>query len=143
MNEMENVRAALRSLAEREFGYEETPARIEAALVKEFRLRRANRAGRGRVVWGAIAAALLLLSAYSFTRTPVPVRPEVATGFFAIPGNDPFERLDHGRLVRVRLPRSSLRAFGLPMNEERALEMVKADVVLGEDGLARAIRFVQ
>ena len=28
------------------------------------------------------------------------------------------------------------------MNEDRAFETVKADVILGEDGLARAIRFV-
>ncbi|MSV29631.1 MAG: hypothetical protein EXQ52_12935 [Bryobacterales bacterium] len=143
MNEMENVRAALRALAQRETGWEEAPARVESALIEEFRLRKANRAGRARMVWGALAAALVMFSAYSFSGAPAPARPEIATPFFAVPGNDPFERLDRGRLVRVRLPRSSLRAFGLPMNEERAFETVKADVVLGEDGLARAIRFVQ
>jgi hypothetical protein len=29
------------------------------------------------------------------------------------------------------------------MNVERAGELVKADVVIGDDGLARAIRFIQ
>jgi len=45
--------------------------------------------------------------------------------------------------VRVKLPRSALLVFGLPMNEERALEQVQADVMLSNDGLLRAIRFVQ
>ena len=40
-------------------------------------------------------------------------------------------------------PRSALAAFGLPMNEQRAEETIQADVVLGEDGLARAVRFVK
>lgn len=51
--------------------------------------------------------------------------------------------VEHGRMVRVRLPRSALAAFGLPMNEQRAEETIQADVVLGEDGLARAVRFVK
>ena len=45
--------------------------------------------------------------------------------------------------MRVELPRSALMSFGLPMNMERAGERIKADVVVGEDGLARAIRFVR
>jgi len=40
------------------------------------------------------------------------------------------------------LPRTALRQFGLPMAEERAQEQVQADVVLSNDGLVRAIRFV-
>lgn len=48
-----------------------------------------------------------------------------------------------GQVVRVRLPRSALSALGLPMNVERAGEQVQADVVIGDDGLAHAIRFVQ
>jgi hypothetical protein len=48
-----------------------------------------------------------------------------------------------GQLVRVELPRSALASLGLPMNVERADERVKADVLLGHDGLARAIRFVR
>jgi len=74
------------------------------------------------------------------------VRPrgtEVGTGFLPVAGADPFEPLERGRLVRVRLPRVSLAAFGLPMNEDRAATTVTADVLLGEDGVARAIRFVQ
>jgi hypothetical protein len=66
---------------------------------------------------------------------------EVVTEFIPVI-YDP-EPIDHGRMVRVRLPRSALAAFGLPMNEQRAEETIQADVVLGEDGLARAVRFVK
>jgi hypothetical protein len=34
-------------------------------------------------------------------------------------------------------------SMGLPVNMDRYSERVKADVLLGADGLARAIRFVQ
>ena len=81
-------------------------------------------------------------------RKPVTPRPpsagegrEVVTEFIPVI-YDP-EPIDHGRMVRVRLPRSALAAFGLPMNEQRAEETIQADVVLGDDGLARAVRFVK
>ncbi len=74
---------------------------------------------------------------------PQPVRQdrEVMTDFIPVV-YDP-EPVEHGRMIRVRLPRSALSAFGLPMNEQRAEETIQADVVLGEDGLARAVRFVK
>jgi hypothetical protein len=56
------------------------------------------------------------------------------------PGASP---LESGQLVRVRLPRAALASLGLPSNAERADEPVKADVLLGNDGMARAIRFVR
>jgi hypothetical protein len=52
-------------------------------------------------------------------------------------------QLDSGQVMRVELPRSALMSFGLPMNMERANERIKADVIVGDDGLARAIRFVR
>ena len=48
-----------------------------------------------------------------------------------------------GQIIRVQLPRSALANFGLPVNMERYNEKVKADVLYGIDGMARAIRFVQ
>jgi hypothetical protein len=46
-------------------------------------------------------------------------------------------------MVRVELPRSAMVSFGLPVHMDRVNEKVKADVLLGVDGLAQAIRFVQ
>jgi hypothetical protein len=68
---------------------------------------------------------------------------EIATDFFPLVNREALNQLDSGQLVRVELPRSALMSFGLPMNMERAGERIKADVVVGEDGLARAIRFVR
>lgn len=68
---------------------------------------------------------------------------EIATDFIPLVQGDSLNLMESGQLVRVELPRSALVAFGLPMNMERADERVKADVVVGNDGLARAIRFVR
>jgi len=48
-----------------------------------------------------------------------------------------------GQIIRVQVPRSALANFGLPVNMDRYNEKVKADVLYGVDGMARAIRFVQ
>jgi hypothetical protein len=71
-----------------------------------------------------------------------PKRPrEVATEFFPLMDVPlPFER---GELLRVIVPASTMRRVGLPVNEDRLAERVQADVLVGEEGLARAIRFVR
>ncbi|MEP7270487.1 MAG: hypothetical protein ABI882_03235 [Acidobacteriota bacterium] len=47
-----------------------------------------------------------------------------------------------GVVVRVEIPRNTLLAMGLPVNTERGNSLVKADVVVSDDGVARAIRLV-
>jgi hypothetical protein len=51
----------------------------------------------------------------------------------------PFER---GELLRVSLPAAAMRSVGVPVSEDRLTETVQADVLVGQEGLARAIRFV-
>jgi hypothetical protein len=41
------------------------------------------------------------------------------------------------------VPRSTLQLVGFPVNEVPPPEFIRADVVVGQDGMARAIRFVQ
>ncbi|HKA20051.1 MAG TPA: hypothetical protein VKN18_17310 [Blastocatellia bacterium] len=68
---------------------------------------------------------------------------EIATEFFPLTfAAEPISS-EGGHLVRVTIPRSALVAMGLPMNVDRATEHVRADVFIGDDGLARAIRFIQ
>ena len=68
---------------------------------------------------------------------------EIATEFLPIRYEDPASSsVEGGQLVRVQLPRTTLLSFGFPMSQERYSEPIKADVLLGEDGTARAIRFV-
>ena len=68
---------------------------------------------------------------------------EIATEFIPLMNREALAQMDGGQIMRVELPRSALMSFGLPMDMERATERIKADVVVGNDGLARAIRFVR
>lgn len=67
----------------------------------------------------------------------------IETEFFPFMAAGPQFPSEQRQFVRVKLPRSALQVFGLPMNMERALEPVQADVMLGEDGRALAVRFVR
>ena len=128
-----------------------------------------RRGWHGPVLWWAAAAGLLLsTSAFLLRdRVPAPVRHsrpaavELAQwtapantdadgiavadndGFIPVPNADGFTVTeDPVDLVRVELPRSSMIAFGIPVSAERAAERVQADVLLGSDGVARAVRFL-
>lgn len=68
---------------------------------------------------------------------------EIATEFMPVGYMNAANLQDGGQIVRVEVPRSTMASFGFPVNMERYNEKVKADVVLGVDGLAHAIRFVQ
>jgi len=68
---------------------------------------------------------------------------EIATEFFPINGVADLSDVESTQVLRVELPRSALLSFGLPINPNREDERVKADVVVGTDGFARAIRFVR
>jgi hypothetical protein len=77
-------------------------------------------------------------------RQPVATgKPEVVTEFFSLIEGEELEALENGQIVRVELQGSALLEVGLPIDLAMAGESVKADVVLGHDGMARAIRFVR
>jgi hypothetical protein len=69
---------------------------------------------------------------------------EIATAFLPLLySNVP---VTDGQLVRVELPRTALASFGLvgiESSDDSSAATVLADVIVGEDGLARAIRFVR
>ncbi|MEP7274155.1 MAG: zf-HC2 domain-containing protein [Acidobacteriota bacterium] len=67
---------------------------------------------------------------------------EVATRFYSLVEDDELATLESGRVVRVEVPASTLISFGLPITAEALTKAVQADLILGQDGLARAIRFV-
>ena len=81
-----------------------------------------------------------LPKARSVKRRPSQQPREIVTQFFPLmDAAPPFER---GELLRVTVPASTMRSVGLPVNEERLGDRVYADVLVGQEGLARAIRFV-
>ena len=66
---------------------------------------------------------------------------EVVTDFFPLMNPEPaFER---GQMLRVQLPAAAMQRVGLPVREEHLGDLVQADVLVGEEGLPRAIRFVR
>lgn len=73
-----------------------------------------------------------------------PVRPpsEEATPFYSLVEEGTATPLESGRIVRVEVPASTLVPFGLPLTAEAMTQSVQADLLLGQDGLARAIRFL-
>jgi len=68
---------------------------------------------------------------------------EVATDFVPLGDMNAAILQDGGQIIRVKLRRSALVKFGFPVNMDRYNENVNADVLIGVDGMARAIRFVQ
>lgn len=71
---------------------------------------------------------------------------EIATDFFPLRPDPLMEPGEWLRIVRARIPRSELRRFGLAaapvFSATQQSPDVAADVVLGNDGTARAIRFI-
>lgn len=68
---------------------------------------------------------------------------EITTEFFPLPYGNPLEPITSAQIVRIRLPRSAMKAVGLPVNENRIAGEVDADVMIGDDMAVRAIRFVK
>ena len=99
--------------------------------VPEPRVRRPRRSANRNVRQGHIAS-----------QVPAVAR-EIATPFFTLPFSDAALPLDEATMIRVELPRSALELAGLPVDEDRRNQRVRADLILGVDGLARAIRFIE
>lgn len=115
-------------------------------------LRQSVRAQRPRRPWGwaaaAAAAAALAAVGLFLSQSPEPQTTAViesapiqTTEFFVLDPVRPIEEMHSGRLVRVTLPADAPDYFGLPMGGRSG--PVEADVLLGDDGIARAVRFIR
>jgi hypothetical protein len=111
------------------FPKEETPQRREVVARNTKPVRKQARAGSNRKKDNNVVANH--------------ATNEVATEFMPVGYLSVDALQDGGQIVRVELPRTTLVKFGLPVNMDRYNERVKADVLLGLDGMAHAIRFVQ
>jgi hypothetical protein len=70
-------------------------------------------------------------------------RGEYATDFIPLSYGGVRKPMESGEVVRLQMQRSALIVFGLPVNVEHADALVNAELLLGEDGMARAIRFLR
>jgi hypothetical protein len=66
----------------------------------------------------------------------------MGTDFILLTHKSELSSMESGQLVRVLLPRTALASYGLPINQERADKPVTAQVLISQDGVARAIRFL-
>jgi hypothetical protein len=106
-------------------------------------------ARRATWVWTAAAASMALAIGLGrlgvSDATPVETTsdaPADLAGFVPWPGAFALPPLESGELRRVDLPRAALPALGLTAPASAAA-VVPADVVIGQDGLARAVRLVR
>jgi hypothetical protein len=67
---------------------------------------------------------------------------EELADFIPLPYVDQDAPLGSGEVVRIRLSEADLGLLGLPVSEDAGGRSLTADVVIGEDGVARAIRFM-
>lgn len=75
-------------------------------------------------------------------RRPEPVK-EVERAYYPVSyTGDPAETSAGGHIIRVQMKRSSLFALGVNLPLENDDETVSADLVIGRDGVTRAIRVV-
>lgn len=78
--------------------------------------------------------------------SPQKASPSVDHGddFYAVSyAGDRNEMERGGRIIRVDMPRSALFAMGVNIPLENDAEVVKADLLVGNDGVTRAIRIVE
>jgi len=147
----------LRSLAAD--GQQGAPLRVEERLLAEFQRRtRVRRAAFWSSGIAAIAATLTVMM-FLGSKQHAPViaqtgmeanmievpgsQGETAMSFYPLPEASELPPVENATIVRVALPVSSLRSIGFQVSDEGANEPVEADVLLGQDGLARGVRFVE
>jgi hypothetical protein len=139
-------------------GPREAPLHIEEQLRAQFRKqnRRRHLAAWMPAFSVATAAGIALLLWVHAKPKPAPAPAEVAalavapvaeedadSSFYPLPEAEALPAVENAMVVRVQLPVSSLQLMGVPVGEERADASVQADLLLGQDGLARAVRLAQ
>lgn len=153
-NQDDTLTTALKRLKQEDEALSASPG-VEARLLEEVRGLQARRRGWRPQMIAALAAAAIVIATVSITwwnRAPqVPVTvtnvatvaQEVTTEFYPLfYGSVPAVQ---SHVVRMELPRASLARIGLMSADaiDRTSGTVLADVVVGDDGLARAVRFVR
>lgn len=147
--------AALRQVAREDDEAMGASPSVEARLRRELTLIRRSEQRRRYTIVLAFAASIVVVTALGMwwltahrpaavgVEPTIAIARETTTPFFplffgSVPTTD-------GHLVRMELPESALARFGVSWSDlvDRASGTVLADVLVGHDGLARAVRFVR
>jgi anti-sigma factor RsiW len=144
---------ALRRLARQRSVPPMSPRRLNTLLAVFDRPRARSR--RATIAVGlSMAASILIVVSLSVgvkRETPVGSSKNVAaalappmnaeSAFVVLPGATALPRLESGQVIRIEIPESELATVGLWAPAQAG--PVQADVLIGQDGLARAVRLVQ
>lgn len=68
---------------------------------------------------------------------------DLASNFYPLPEAVDLPAIETAMVVRVQMPASSLQLMGVPGADDMDAGPVEADVLLGQDGLARGVRLIQ
>jgi hypothetical protein len=126
--------------------FDPAPAGQRRALVAA--LERPPAAPRRRIYAPlAMAASVLLAVSISLTihqpAVPPVAQPQAAAdSFIALPYSNENLSSAGAVVMQVEVPRSAVALAGMPVSDGPAERPVKAEVVVGADGLARGIRFL-
>jgi hypothetical protein len=158
MTSERDVVARLRELADATRSFQASPD-LESRLLQSFTDVVNDRpAVDTRVRWVpawvfSVALALVTTALVMETRrmsTDHTERPTVATvpadlpdGFMPVPGAFALPRLESASIVRYEMPLTTLRAYGFEIVPEPNQASIDADLLIGQDGYARAIRVLQ
>jgi hypothetical protein len=146
---------------------ESAPMRVEMRLKQELRTRREAKVPRSTMAiagWALAAAAVLAVSVgWVRFHSTVSIQDPTATAgsntalsaddallaadydtgeFSELPGSLPSESDDQS-VLQVRMQRSALSRFGLPVDPDGASDFVSVDFLVGEDGQPQAVRLHQ
>ena len=152
VNRDARLRDALRALG-RDDAERTAPAHVEAHVIGDIRrLARDRRSRTARRAAALAVSAVVVVATVALIRVRRSERPadapgvsqEITTAFLPLPYSG--VPVSNGAIVRLRVPRAALASFGLlaPDASDAASDAtVTADVIVGDDGLARAVRFVR
>jgi hypothetical protein len=170
MERARNLAAGLRAMAAG-MTRTEAPSRVESRLLKAFRAQTGNpevlrirRRWIPAATWAAAVAAMIAVGVFLVRDRPpaevdrgAPRAVELALlepagtgfesaieeGFLLLPGAAQMGGADGVSILHVELRRSAMMQVGIEVSPERADETVQAEVLVGSDGLARAVRFAE
>jgi hypothetical protein len=124
----------------------EAPPHVEQAVMAAFGAHQRRRRVSA-IRWLSVAAALVVMITAALVISRPQPPPAVAaspaandlSGFLPVPYRA--APIENGYIVRVQMPRSALVSLGMPVPAGER-EVVQADLLLADDGLAQAVRLV-
>jgi hypothetical protein len=151
---LDNEQRLTHALSELAISVEGAPVRMEQAILRQMKVVPMRRAVSSRWIWSGVAAAAAATVLMVSTHLPAPNTntanaPKVASsglvsedssGFTQLPYAPELGPEEQAEMVRVQMPREALTSMGIPMDGQNSDEQIQADVLVGMDGTARAIR---